>query len=98
MTDYGGQSTVTLAAATEASVFPPRFGRRRSFSIANVGGNPAYVDMSDGETAVAGSGIYLAPGGVLTDSDFGTYKCWQGAITAVSTAGTSLSCWERVAL
>lgn len=98
MTDYGGQSTLTLAAATVAQVFPSRAGRRRAFSVANVGANPVYLTMSDTEIAVAGSGIYLAPGGILSDSDFGANTCWQGAISAISTAGSSLSMWERVTL
>jgi len=96
--DYAGASTQTLAAATAANVLPARRGRRIAFSIANVGANAAYVNMSDQESAVASYGIYLAPGGILTDSNAGNYMAWQGAISAISTAGSTLAIWERVAL
>jgi len=98
MADYAGGGTQTLAAATAAQVFPDRLGKRIAFSIANTGANAAYVNMSNQESATAGSGIYLAPGGVLTDSNAGDYVCWQGSIASVSTAGTTLALWERVAL
>ena len=98
MADYAGASTQTLAAATAASVLPPRQGRRIAFSIANVGANAAYVNMSNEQGATAAYGIYLAPGGILTDSNAGQYLCWQGTISAVSTAGSTLAIWERVAL
>lgn len=96
--DYAGASTQTLAAATAAQVLPPRAGRRIAFSIANVGANAAYVNMSDQQTAMASYGVYLAPGGILTDSNAGNYLCWQGTISGVSTAGSTLAIWERVNL
>ena len=98
MTDYAGASTQTLAAATAAQVLPPRQGRRVAFSIANVGANAAYVNMSNQESATALYGVYLAPGGILTDSNAGNYLCWQGSLSAVSTAGSTLAIWERVDL
>jgi len=98
MVDYAGASTATLAAATVASVLPQRTGRRIAFAIANVGANAAFINMSDGQTATANYGIYLAPGGILTDSNMGGYQCWQGAIAGISTAGSTLSIWERVDL
>lgn len=96
--DYAGASTQTLAAATAANVLPPRRGRRIAFSIANVGANAVYVNMSDEQGATANYGVYLAPGGILTDSNAGGYVAWQGAIAAVSTAGSTLAIWERVFL
>ena len=75
-----------------------RQGRRIAFSIANVGANAAYISMSNQETATASYGVYLAPGGILTDSNAGGYQCWQGAISGVSTAGSTLAIWERVEL
>jgi len=98
MKDYGAQSTVTLAAATATSVLPNRLGRRIAFSIANVGANAAYVCLSDTETAVANYGIYLAPGGILTDTSFPGIPAWNGAVNAVSTGGSTLAVWERVVL
>jgi len=98
MADYAGASTVTLAAATDTSVLPARRGRRIAFSVANVGANAAYINMSDTQAAVASYGVYLAPGGILTDSNAGNYLCWQGAIRGISTAGSTLSVWERVEL
>ena len=98
MTDYAGSSTATLAAATNTSVLPARRGRRIAFSVANVGANAAYINMSDQEGATASTGVYLAPGGILTDSNAGNYLCWQGAISGVSTAGSTLAIWERVEL
>lgn len=98
MADYAGASTQTLAAATAAQVLPNRQGRRIAFSIANVGANAAYVNMSNQESATAAYGVYLAPGGILTDSNMGGYQCWQGAISAVSTAGSTLAIWERADL
>lgn len=98
MADYAGSGTQTLAAATAAQVFPDRHGKRISFAIANTGANAAYVNMSNQESATAGSGIYLAAGGILTDSNAGNYLCWQGSIAAVSTAGSTLALWERVSL
>ena len=96
--DYAGASTQTLAAATAANVLPPRRGRRIAFSIANVGANAAYINMSDEQTATANYGVYLAPGGILTDSNAGGYLCWQGSINGISTAGSTLAIWERVNL
>jgi len=98
MTDYGGSSTVTLAAATNTSVLVARRGRRIAFSVANVGANAAYINMSDQQAAVANYGVYLAPGGILTDSNAGNYLCWQGSIAGISTAGSTLAVWERVDL
>lgn len=96
MADTGSASTQTLAAATNAQVFPKRFGRRIAFSIANVGANAAFINMSDLGIAVANTGVYLAPGGVLSDSNGASYQCWQGSVSGISTAGTTLSIWERV--
>lgn len=97
MTDYGNGASVTLAAATVSQIFPKRLGRRLGFTIANTGSSAAYVNPSDDQIAVAGSGILLNPGGVLSDADFGpTFQCWQGAVTAISTVGTTLAVWERV--
>ena len=98
MTDYGGSSTVTLAAATNTSVLPARRGRRIAFSIANVGANSAFITMSDNQAAVANYGVYLAPGGILTDSNAGNYIAWQGSIAGISTGGSTLAVWERVEL
>ncbi len=98
MVDYAGASTITLAGATNTAVLPPRMGRRIAFSVANVGANAAYVNMSDGQAAVANYGVYLAPGGILTDSNSGNYLAWQGSIVAISTAGSTLAIWERVEL
>lgn len=98
MTDYAGGSTQTLAAGTAAQVLPMRQGRRISFSIANVGANAVYINMSNQDIAVASYGVYLAPGGILTDSNAGGYLCWQGAISGISTAGSTLAVWERVEL
>lgn len=98
MADYAGGGTQTLAAATAAQVFPNRQEKRIAFSIANTGANAAYVNMSNQESATAGSGVYLAPGCVLSDSNAGDYICWGGSVSAVSTAGTTLALWERVAL
>lgn len=98
MVDYGGASTATLAAGTNTSVLPPRLGRRIAFSIANVGANAAYINMSDAQSATASYGVYLASGGILTDSNAGNYICWQGAIAGISTAGSTLAIWERVEL
>jgi len=98
MADYAGGSTQTLAAATAANVMPSRRGKRIAFSVANVGANAVFVEMSDQQTATANYGIYLAPGGILTDSNQSGYLCWQGSVSAVSTAGSTLSIWERVEL
>lgn len=98
MADYAGGSSLTLAAATNAGALPNRNGKRIAFSIANVGASTAYVNMSNQEVATAGSGIPLAPGGIITDSNAGYYQCWQGAINAISTAGSTLAIWERVEL
>lgn len=95
---YAGASTATLAAATNTAVLINRQGKRIALSIANVGANPVYVNMSDTQPAAANTGIYLAPGGILTDSNAGNYWCWQGAICAISTAGSTLAIWERVSL
>lgn len=98
MTDYGAATSITLAAATSTEVLAARAGRRIGLSIANVGANPAYVNFSNSETATASSGIYLAAGGIITDGYEGTIPPWQGRINAISTAGTTLSVWERVVL
>lgn len=98
MVDYAGASTTTLAAATNTSVLPPRRGKRIAFSIANVGANAAFINLSDQQAAVANTGIYLASGGILTDSNAGGYLCWQGAVSGLSSAGSTLSVWERVEL
>jgi len=95
---YAGASSATLAAATDTGVLINRQGKRIAFAIANVGANAAYINMSDTQGATAGTGIYLAPGGILTDSNAGNYWCWQGAIRGISTAGSTLAVWERVSL
>jgi len=98
MTVQGTGSALTLAAATSATVFRGRSGRRISYSIANVGANAAYVNMSNEQTATAGEGIYLPVGAILTGSYNGRVPPWQGHISAVSTAGTSLALYEEVLL
>lgn len=96
--DFGGSSSLTLAAATAGQALPARNGRRVGYIITNVGANPAYGTASDNEVAVAGQGFYLAPGGMVQDWNGDKYKCWQGAISLISTAGTSLAIYERVSL
>lgn len=98
--DSGGSSALTLAAGVAGQPLPNRNGRRIAFTVTNVGANPAYITLSNSEIAVAGQGIYLLPGGSgnVQDSNGDTYKCWQGAISAISTLGTSLAIWERVQL
>jgi len=98
MTDYGAATSATLAAGTSAQVLQRRPGRRLAFSIANVGANAAYVALSETQAAAVSSGIYLAPGGVLTDSYQGSIPPWQGSISAISAAGTTLAIFERVVL
>lgn len=94
--DTAGGSSVTVAAATVTAVLPKRTGNRRvAFSIANVGANACFISPSDVGQAAANAGIYLAPGGVTTDSDATSYRCWSGAISAYSVAGTTLAVWER---
>lgn len=94
--DSAGGSSVTVAAATVTPVLPRRTENRRvAFSISNVGANSCFLSPSDVGVAAANAGIYLAPGGVMSDSDATSYRCWSGAISAFSTAGTTLAVWER---
>ena len=93
--DQSGASSVILAAATVGAILPPRRGKRIAFSVANVGANGVFINMSDGQAPAVNSGIYLAPGGILTDSNSGSYLCYQGTINGISTAGSTLAIWER---
>jgi hypothetical protein len=97
MGDNAGAATVTLAAATANQVVAKRQKNRRvGISISNTGANTAYLNPSDSQAPVVGQGIELLSGSTWYDSDSETYQCWSGSISAISTAGTTLSVWERV--
>ncbi len=99
MADSGYASTVTLAAGVQQRILAPRpESRRISYSITNTGAAVAYIVTSDDQVAVAGSGIELLSGSATFDSDADIYRCWSGAIGAISTVGTTLSIQERVRL
>lgn len=94
MADMGSSSTVS-AGATSATVFQPRFGRRIAVTISNVGANIVYLNFSDAEGAATSYGIALQPGTSFGDSSSDYVKCWQGRITCISAAGSTLACYER---
>lgn len=94
--DFGGGSTVAVAAASTA-VLAPRFGRRVAFSISNYGTTTVFLTFSDSQVAAANRGLALYPGTSMGDSNSDTYRCWQGAITAFEASGAgTLSVWERL--
>lgn len=52
--------------------------------------------LSDTDEAVANNGIVLAAGEYFADSNSEGYKCWQGKISAISSAiGGSLTITQR---
>ena len=94
MADNAGSSTVTLAAGVATQVFARRTHNRRvAYSITNAGANVAYICPADHQIAVAGQGIELRSGTTTFDSDNANYNAFSGGISAISTLGTTLSCW-----
>jgi hypothetical protein len=92
----GGSAITTGVAALE--VLPRRINERVSFTIANWGGQIAWVLFSNDAVAVAGIGIPIYPGTVYADASGDVYKCWQGQISCIQSAGgaTTLAISERV--
>lgn len=93
--------TVTVGTAV-TQVLGNSLGRRVAYYIYNTssGGQTIYIAPTMGTTAVAGSGIVLAPGAGYADSASDltplAYACYGGTVTAVSSAaGGTLAYWEK---
>jgi len=92
----GSGSSVTINATTVTQVLEPRYGRRIEFSIANVGANAVFLVCSSVDQAdSANKGVYLPPGAIASSNE---RLPEQDRVTAYSTAGSTLSVFERVML
>jgi hypothetical protein len=93
--------TFTVAANAFTSVedrMNTNEGRRVEFFLRNnsTGGQLITVFLSDFQTATSGSGIILAAGQAITQSEDAGYRPWQGKITAIAdNANASLSYYAR---
>lgn len=107
MTDGFRNTTATVnttgTTPLGAEIAPNRLGRRISIYLKNISSGAAaaaIITVYFGENIVSlsslGGGYILDPKGYVMDSSEDKYKCWQGAIRAVSdTDGATLAISER---
>jgi hypothetical protein len=78
---------------------PLKTAQRQVLSLRNssAAGQVISVSYSDTQIAVVNNGIVLAAGQSIIDATSEGYECWQGSVSAISSAaGGVLSIMERV--
>ena len=86
-------ATVTVGT-TSISILPDQ--KRRIYTVVNSSTGGQYITLNLGRVAVAGAGIYLAPGQAWVDSNGEGYECFQGPIQAVASgAGGAVAVFSR---
>jgi len=87
----------SITVGTTAIEASPQKGRKVIYLKNSSTSSTAVITVAMSPSlAVAGSGVLLAQGEFIVDSDTGNYQCWQGVITAVSNeAGATLAIFER---
>lgn len=88
-------ATVTVGV-TATQVLPITKPARTRYVIKNMSGVGVQVTIVFGrdEVAVAGSGIVLDPGDMISDSDSEGFECFKGEIQAIATAPGTLAVFE----
>jgi len=92
--------TVNTVATTPAgaSLAPERLGKRISWYVKNLGAGTVDLFMGENKVLTLNTGDYnLSVQGYVNDSNEDKYRCYQGAMRAISSAdGTSVIVSERV--
>jgi hypothetical protein len=86
---------ISKSVTTSQEIAPERAGyvKRTQLIITNSGANAVTITKGN-VAAIANIGIIIQPNGTYIEASDGGYLCWQGAVQAVSTAGTTLSIVE----
>jgi len=97
--DEGSRNAAITVGTSVVEISPKRsrLQRRKTIYIKNTHATlRVSLAFSNKDQAVAGAGVVLDPGGEVFDSSTDVYRCWNGAITAISTAaGATLAVFER---
>lgn len=91
--------TITLAAGVLTELLPQQStGERVVWYVRKTTADANECALGIQTDAVANQGIILGAGGRTIDSNSGGYHCSQDRITAISTAGTSVSVFMRATI
>lgn len=86
------QSAATAVSVTTSDtvVLPSRLGKPRRTVLVITNLSPTTIYLSKGDAAaVSGTGIALQQNQTWSESDDGGFDCFQGAIHALGSSGTS---------
>ena len=91
------QVTITVGTSSVEVATQVSRGNRSSLVLTNTSNGGQVISVGVGQEAVAGSGIVLPPGAVLSEYIDPSFKPTTARITAVSSAaGGTLAVYERV--
>jgi hypothetical protein len=91
------RNVLVSVGTASVQVSPPPVAERKVYSIINSSSGGQVITVNLGfQAAVANQGVVLQPGQAWVDSSGEGYKCFQGPITAISSAASGqVSIMER---